>query len=89
MVTLLCSLNAGAEYVQSGPLQTAHYERIGLVSVHIGDGRLGIPLDQKRSDRVIATASFPTIPAAWFEQPAVGGRLVMDLQGRVCTKAAF
>jgi protein-L-isoaspartate(D-aspartate) O-methyltransferase len=32
-------------------------------------------------DRIIATASVPTVPMAWVEQLCVGGKLVMDLQG--------
>lgn len=32
-------------------------------------------------DRVIATASVPTLPTAWIEQLQVGGKLVMHLQG--------
>ncbi len=60
--------------------QTLH-EYIGPVVVHVGDGRLGVPLDRGIFDRVIATTSSQGIPVAWFEQLAVGGRLVMDLQG--------
>lgn len=32
-------------------------------------------------DRIIATASVPTLPMAWIEQLQVGGKLVMDLRG--------
>jgi hypothetical protein len=46
----------------------------------VGDGRLGVS-ERAPYDRLIATASAPGIPVAWYEQLAPGGRLVMDLQG--------
>jgi protein-L-isoaspartate(D-aspartate) O-methyltransferase len=56
------------------------HKRVGSVSVHVGDGRLGVP-ERAPYDRIVATASAPCIPQAWYEQLAPGGRLVMDLQG--------
>jgi protein-L-isoaspartate(D-aspartate) O-methyltransferase len=50
------------------------------VTVITGDGfrgwEQGAPYD-----RIIATASVPTLPMAWIEQLQVGGKLVMHLQG--------
>ncbi|MGB8343935.1 MAG: rRNA adenine N-6-methyltransferase family protein [Ktedonobacteraceae bacterium] len=50
------------------------------VTVISGDGfpgwEQGAPYD-----RIIATASVPTLPMAWIEQLQVGGKLVMHLQG--------
>lgn len=50
------------------------------VTVITGDGfrgwEQGAPYD-----RIIATASVPTLPMAWVEQMQVGGKLVMHLQG--------
>lgn len=62
------------------------YETIGPVSVHMGDGRLGVPLHAPY-DRLLATASAPGIPRTWYEQLAPGGRLVMDLQGSLHTSS--
>lgn len=56
------------------------HEVVGPVSVHVGDGRLGVSL-RAPYDRILATASSPGIPRAWYEQLVPGGRLVMDLQG--------
>ena len=52
----------------------------GPVSVHVGDGRLGVP-ERAPYERLIATVSASDIPRAWYEHLAPGGRLVMDLQG--------
>jgi protein-L-isoaspartate(D-aspartate) O-methyltransferase len=53
---------------------------IGPVRVQVGDGYNGVPLHAPY-DRIIATASASTIPAAWYEQLAPDGCLVMILQG--------
>lgn len=50
------------------------------VTVITGDGFLGWEQDALY-DRIIATASVPTLPMAWIEQLQVGGKLVMHLQG--------
>jgi protein-L-isoaspartate(D-aspartate) O-methyltransferase len=60
---------------------------IGPVQVEVGDGYAGIPLSAPY-DRIIATASSPVIPPAWYEQLAPNGRLVMDLQGSL-RKSSF
>ncbi len=62
-------------------------EHVGPVSVQVGDGRLGVP-ERAPFDRIIATASAPGIPRAWYDQLAPGGRLVMDLQGSL-RKSSF
>jgi protein-L-isoaspartate(D-aspartate) O-methyltransferase len=55
-------------------------KQVGPVSVHIGDGRLGVP-ERAPYDRIIATASATSLPHAWYGQLVSGGRLVMVLQG--------
>jgi protein-L-isoaspartate(D-aspartate) O-methyltransferase len=60
--------------------EQALHEQIGNVSVHVGDGRLGVA-ERAPYDAIIATASASSFPYAWFEQLAPQGRLVMDLQG--------
>ncbi|MEV4642807.1 ATP-grasp peptide maturase system methyltransferase [Actinoplanes sp. NPDC049548] len=49
-----------------------------LPTVVTGDGAAGWP-DRAPYDRVIATASFPTIPRAWVEQTVDGGLIVASL----------
>jgi protein-L-isoaspartate(D-aspartate) O-methyltransferase len=43
-----------------------------------GDGRAGGP-DRAPYDRIIATASTPTVPAAWIQQTRPGGRILLNL----------
>ena len=50
------------------------------VTVVIGDGAQGYAAHAPY-DRIIATVSAPTVPLAWLEQLAPGGKIVMDLQG--------
>ena len=49
------------------------------ISVHIGDGFLGLP-DLAPFDAIILTAAPRTVPNALLNQLAVGGRLVMPLE---------
>ncbi len=49
------------------------------VTIHIGDGSQGY-LEYAPYQRIIATASTPTVPLAWAEQLAPGGTLVCILQ---------
>ncbi|HLJ34507.1 MAG TPA: methyltransferase domain-containing protein [Ktedonobacteraceae bacterium] len=49
------------------------------VTLHIGDGSQGY-LEHAPYQRIIATASTPTVPAAWAEQLAPSGTLVCILQ---------
>jgi protein-L-isoaspartate(D-aspartate) O-methyltransferase len=56
------------------------HEHIGPVRVQMGDGRLGVP-EGAPYDRIIATASSPSIPHPWYEQLAPDGCLVMPLEG--------
>jgi protein-L-isoaspartate(D-aspartate) O-methyltransferase len=56
------------------------HEHVGPVAVEVGDGRQGVAT-RAPFDRIVATASAPGIPRAWYEQLVPGGRLVMDLQG--------
>ena len=53
---------------------------VGHVHVIVGDGFQGFP-EHAPYDRILATASTPTIPEPWIEQLAPDGILVMDLQG--------
>lgn len=53
---------------------------VGLdrVCVHCGDGLYGYPA-LAPYDRIIATASYTSVPSAWSEQLTAGGVLVMNL----------
>lgn len=48
------------------------------VAVHVGDGASGWPASAP-FDCVIATAGVEAVPAAWREQTAVGGRLLVPM----------
>ncbi|GLV54391.1 protein-L-isoaspartate O-methyltransferase [Dictyobacter sp. S3.2.2.5] len=54
------------------------------VTVIIGDGFQGYPLNAPY-DRIIVTASIPTVPPPLIDQLAPGGKLVMDLQGSLAS----
>jgi protein-L-isoaspartate(D-aspartate) O-methyltransferase len=54
------------------------------VTVIVGDGVTGWPRGASY-DRIIATASAPTLPMAWVEQLHPNGKLVMDLQGTLAS----
>ncbi|MBV9690723.1 MAG: methyltransferase domain-containing protein [Ktedonobacteraceae bacterium] len=56
--------------------------QVGIKGVHtvLGDGYQGYQQNAPY-DRVIATASAPTLPPEWYKQLAPGGRLVMELHG--------
>jgi protein-L-isoaspartate(D-aspartate) O-methyltransferase len=43
-----------------------------------GDGRAGVP-DRAPYDRIVATVSAPTVPAAWIQQTRPGGRILLNL----------
>jgi protein-L-isoaspartate(D-aspartate) O-methyltransferase len=57
-----------------------HLAAVGLerVCVHCGDGLCGYPA-LAPYDRIIATASYTSVPPAWSEQLTTGGVLVMNL----------
>jgi protein-L-isoaspartate(D-aspartate) O-methyltransferase len=48
-------------------------------TVVVGDGRAGAP-DAAPLDRIVATASTPSVPRAWFDQLRPGGLLVVPLR---------
>lgn len=54
----------------------------GGVTIHIGNGLDGYE-PHAPYDRIIATASFPSIPKRWLEQLRRGGILVMNLRGEL------
>lgn len=56
-------------------LAEAGYQRVDVIC---GDGALGAP-DQAPYDRIIVTAGAWDIPETWWDQLAVGGRLVVPL----------
>lgn len=56
-----------------------------VVTVIVGDGVAGW-LPAAPYDRIIATASAPTVPMAWVEQLRPGGKLVMDVQGTLASR---
>lgn len=57
--------------------------RLGYANVEVttGDGTLGLP-DEAPFDVIIAAAGGPNVPAAWKQQIAAGGRIVMPIGGR-------
>jgi len=63
--------------------ETVLHEVVGPgISVCQGDGWYGWSA-RAPYERIVATASVVTIPDAWIEQLAPGGRLVMDLGGHL------
>lgn len=63
--------------------ETVLHEVVGPgLSVCQGDGWYGWR-ERAPYERIVATASVVTIPDAWIEQLAPGGRLVMDLGGHL------
>jgi protein-L-isoaspartate(D-aspartate) O-methyltransferase len=57
-------------------------ERLGMTNVHIkvGDGRRGWP-EEAPFDRVLCAAAAEEVPAAWLEQLADPGVLIMPIGG--------
>jgi len=51
---------------------------VSRVEVHAADGTLGWPASAP-FDVIVAAASGPRVPAAWRQQLAIGGRLVMPI----------
>lgn len=58
----------------------ARLQALGIrnVYVHVGDGSLGLPEDGP-FDGIIATAGGPSLPRAFSQQLAEGGRIVMPI----------
>lgn len=54
--------------------------RIDNVTVHLGDGTVGLA-EHAPYDAIIAAAAGPRVPDAWLRQVAIGGRIVMPLGG--------
>jgi protein-L-isoaspartate(D-aspartate) O-methyltransferase len=52
----------------------------GRVSVHVGDGSLGLP-EHAPFDAIVVAAAAPSAPRALYEQLAVRGRLVVPVGG--------
>ncbi|WP_034268163.1 methyltransferase, FxLD system [Haloechinothrix halophila] len=59
-------------------LHTAGHDQVRVVT---GDGAAGVP-ERAPFDRIIATVSPWDIPAAWWDQLAPGGRMVIPLRWR-------
>jgi protein-L-isoaspartate(D-aspartate) O-methyltransferase len=57
---------------------TLQAQGYGRVRVHGGDGSLGLPAGAP-FDVIVAAAAAPDVPAAWREQLAVGGRIIMPI----------
>jgi protein-L-isoaspartate(D-aspartate) O-methyltransferase len=55
-------------------------ERLNIsnITVHLGDGTMGLA-EHAPYDAIIAAAGGPRVPAAWREQLAIGGRIIMPL----------
>jgi len=58
-------------------LSRAGYER---VTVHVGDGSLGLP-GEAPFDVIVVAAAAPRVPPALYEQLGSGGRLVVPVGG--------
>ena len=58
-------------------LEQAGYAR---VSVHLGDGSLGLP-DWAPYDAIVVAAAAPAMPEALYEQLREGGRLIVPVGG--------
>jgi protein-L-isoaspartate(D-aspartate) O-methyltransferase len=58
------------------------------VDVHVADGSLGWPSGAP-FDVIVAAASGPQMPAAWREQLAIGGRLVMPIGGHASQQRLY
>lgn len=58
-------------------LRTAGYEN---VTVHVGDGTLGLP-DEAPFDAITVAAAAPEVPMSLYEQLVPGGRLVVPVGG--------
>jgi protein-L-isoaspartate(D-aspartate) O-methyltransferase len=58
-------------------LRAAGYEN---VSVHVGDGTLGLP-DEAPFDAITVAAAAPEVPMSLYEQLVPGGRLVVPVGG--------
>jgi protein-L-isoaspartate(D-aspartate) O-methyltransferase len=54
---------------------------ISNVTVHTGDGSLGLP-EHAPYDAILVAAAAPRIPAALVEQLADGGRLILPVAAR-------
>jgi protein-L-isoaspartate(D-aspartate) O-methyltransferase len=52
----------------------------GRVTVHVGDGSLGLP-EEAPFDVIVVAAAAPRVPPALYEQLDVGGRLVVPVGG--------
>jgi len=61
----------------------ATLEQLGISNVHFrtGDGSPGLPAEAP-FDRIICAAASPTLPDAWAEQLAPGGRIVAPIGPR-------
>ena len=84
--TILASLSAGCTTVDVEPSCVEHLHSIidkfhidGLSTFTV-NGMQGYP-SYGPYDRILITASAPTIPHAWIDQLAPGGRLVCDFAG--------
>lgn len=53
----------------------------GSVTVHLGDGSLGLP-DEAPFDAVVVAAAAPELPATLYDQLKAGGRLVVPVGDR-------
>ncbi len=64
--------------------------RLGFVNVHmkLGDGTLGWP-EASPFDAIIVTAAAEQLPAAYADQLAEGGRLIIPIGGRATGQTMF
>jgi len=61
---------------------------VSRVEVHAADGTLGWPASAP-FDVIVAAASGPRVPAAWRQQLAIGGRLVMPIGSQTGPQRLF
>lgn len=85
---VLAELGAEVDAVERvpelGELARANLERAGYgdrVTVHVGDGTLGLP-DRAPFDRIVVAAAAPRPPGTLYTQLRANGRLVVPVGGR-------
>ncbi len=59
---------------------TETLRQLGITNatIHVGDGSLGLP-EYAPFDRIVCGAASPDVPAAWIEQLADGGKIVLPV----------
>ena len=72
------SVVAIERHAELADLARSRLRRLGIPNIRVihGDGTLGCP-DGAPYDVILCAAANPVVPAAWFQQLAPGGRIIM------------